>query len=81
MAVVSKCCCTDHCIALPHLHLNPNHSSPSASLFTPYFGIFFLPVPVANKRDTRSIEEAMNEIRAKKRQKQEDDSGAHSSSS
>ncbi|KAA8587027.1 hypothetical protein FQN60_000863 [Etheostoma spectabile] len=38
-------------------------------------------VPVANKRDTRSIEEAMNEIRAKKRQKQEDDSGAHSSSS
>ncbi|CAG00589.1 unnamed protein product, partial [Tetraodon nigroviridis] len=27
-------------------------------------------VPVANKRDTRSIEEAMNEIRAKKRQKQ-----------
>ncbi|XP_077117676.1 sperm-associated antigen 7 [Ranitomeya variabilis] len=29
-------------------------------------------VPVANKRDTRSIEEAMNEIRAKKRSKQED---------
>lgn len=29
-------------------------------------------VPVANKRDTRSIEEAMNEIRAKKRLKQED---------
>ncbi|XP_023659217.1 sperm-associated antigen 7 homolog [Paramormyrops kingsleyae] len=28
-------------------------------------------VPVANKRDTRSIEEAMNEIRAKKRQKRE----------
>ncbi|XP_029030344.1 sperm-associated antigen 7 homolog [Betta splendens] len=38
-------------------------------------------VPVANKRDTRSIEEAMNEIRAKKRQKREDDTGAHSSSS
>lgn len=38
-------------------------------------------MPVANKRDTRSIEEAMNEIRAKKRLKQEDDSGAHSSSS
>ncbi|KAF3706452.1 Sperm-associated antigen 7 -like protein [Channa argus] len=37
-------------------------------------------VPVANKRDTRSIEEAMNEIRAKKRHKQ-DDTGAHSSSS
>ncbi|XP_018428090.1 PREDICTED: sperm-associated antigen 7 [Nanorana parkeri] len=29
-------------------------------------------VPVANKRDTRSIEEAMNEIRAKKRLKQDD---------
>ncbi|OCT90896.1 hypothetical protein XELAEV_18019513mg [Xenopus laevis] len=29
-------------------------------------------VPVANKRDTRSIEEAMNEIRAKKRLKHED---------
>lgn len=28
------------------------------------------PVPVANKRDTRSIEEAMNEIRAKKRLRQ-----------
>lgn len=40
-----------------------------------------LPVPVANKRDTRSIEEAMNEIRAKKRQKQEDDTVAHGSSS
>ncbi|KAG7236712.1 hypothetical protein INR49_000606 [Caranx melampygus] len=38
-------------------------------------------VPVANKRDTRSIEEAMNEIRAKKRQKREDDTGAHSSTS
>ncbi|XP_061596814.1 sperm-associated antigen 7 homolog [Cololabis saira] len=38
-------------------------------------------VPVANKRDTRSIEEAMNEIRAKKRQKKEDDTGAHASSS
>uniref|UniRef100_A0A3Q0QP85 Sperm associated antigen 7 n=1 Tax=Amphilophus citrinellus TaxID=61819 RepID=A0A3Q0QP85_AMPCI len=38
-------------------------------------------VPVANKRDTRSIEEAMNEIRAKKRQKREDDTGARSSSS
>uniref|UniRef100_A0A3P9QIX3 Sperm-associated antigen 7 homolog n=1 Tax=Poecilia reticulata TaxID=8081 RepID=A0A3P9QIX3_POERE len=37
-------------------------------------------VPVANKRDTRSIEEAMNEIRAKKRQKREDDTGAQSSS-
>ncbi|XP_037544047.1 sperm-associated antigen 7 homolog isoform X2 [Nematolebias whitei] len=35
-------------------------------------------VPVANKRDTRSIEEAMNEIRAKKRQKREDDPGAPS---
>lgn len=40
-----------------------------------------LPVPVANKRDTRSIEEAMNEIRAKKRQKQEVDTVAHGSSS
>lgn len=40
-----------------------------------------LPVPVANKRDTRSIEEAMNEIRAKKRQKQEDDTAAHGSTS
>ncbi|KAG8537527.1 hypothetical protein GDO81_024378 [Engystomops pustulosus] len=29
-------------------------------------------VPVANKRDTRSIEEAMNAIRAKKRLKQDD---------
>ncbi|XP_030648730.1 sperm-associated antigen 7 homolog [Chanos chanos] len=39
-------------------------------------------VPVANKRDTRSIEEAMNEIRAKKRQKkEEDDTGAGGSSS
>ena len=27
-------------------------------------------MPVANKRDTRSIEEAMNEIRAKKRLRQ-----------
>lgn len=36
-------------------------------------------VPVANKRDTRSIEEAMNEIRAKKRLKKDDDSGAGSS--
>lgn len=43
--------------------------------------LFPLPVPVANKRDTRSIEEAMNEIRAKKRQKQEDDTVAHGSSS
>ncbi|XP_075705203.1 sperm-associated antigen 7 [Rhinoderma darwinii] len=33
-------------------------------------------VPVANKRDTRSIEEAMNEIRAKKRLKQEDGESA-----
>uniref|UniRef100_A0A8C8RLJ1 Sperm-associated antigen 7 homolog n=1 Tax=Pelusios castaneus TaxID=367368 RepID=A0A8C8RLJ1_9SAUR len=30
-------------------------------------------VPVANKRDTRSIEEAMNEIRAKKRLRQSED--------
>ncbi|NXS36150.1 SPAG7 protein, partial [Pomatostomus ruficeps] len=30
-------------------------------------------VPVANKRDTRSIEEAMNEIRAKKRLRQAED--------
>ncbi|XP_075062384.1 sperm-associated antigen 7 [Mixophyes fleayi] len=37
-------------------------------------------VPVANKRDTRSIEEAMNEIRAKKRLKQEDGESATSSS-
>lgn len=43
--------------------------------------LFPLPVPVANKRDTRSIEEAMNEIRAKKRQKQEDDTVAHDSTS
>lgn len=40
-----------------------------------------LSVPVANKRDTRSIEEAMNEIRAKKRQKREDETVAHTSSS
>lgn len=33
------------------------------------------PVPVANKRDTRSIEEAMNEIRAKKRLRQAEDEG------
>ena len=38
-------------------------------------------VPVANKRDTRSIEEAMNEMRAKKRQKKEEvDTGASSTS-
>lgn len=43
--------------------------------------LFSVPVPVANKRDTRSIEEAMNAIRAKKRQKREDDTGAHGSSS
>ncbi|XP_029436520.1 sperm-associated antigen 7 [Rhinatrema bivittatum] len=36
-------------------------------------------VPVANKRDTRSIEEAMNEIRAKKRLKQSEDDGPVSS--
>jgi len=35
-------------------------------------------VPVANKRDTRSIEEAMNEIRAKKRQKKGEEEGAGS---
>ncbi|XP_060941429.1 sperm-associated antigen 7 homolog [Limanda limanda] len=38
-------------------------------------------VPVANKRDTRSIEEALNAIRAKKRQKLDDDTGEHSSTS
>ncbi|KAF7666328.1 hypothetical protein LDENG_00110000 [Lucifuga dentata] len=38
-------------------------------------------VPVANKRDTRSIEEAMNAIRAKKRQKLEDDTAGSTSSS
>ncbi|KAI4813772.1 hypothetical protein KUCAC02_003002 [Chaenocephalus aceratus] len=38
-------------------------------------------VPAANKRDTRSVEEAIDQIRAKKRQKQEADSGAPSSSS
>ncbi|XP_028911235.1 sperm-associated antigen 7 [Ornithorhynchus anatinus] len=32
-------------------------------------------VPVANKRDTRSIEEAMNEIRAKKRLRQSGEEG------
>ncbi|OCT59595.1 hypothetical protein XELAEV_18001017mg [Xenopus laevis] len=37
-------------------------------------------VPVANKRDTRSIEEAMNEIRAKKRLKNEDGDPASVSS-
>ncbi|XP_031755444.1 sperm-associated antigen 7 [Xenopus tropicalis] len=37
-------------------------------------------VPVANKRDTRSIEEAMNEIRAKKRLKNEDGDAASGSS-
>lgn len=50
-------------------------------LFSHYVGKFSVPVPVANKRDTRSIEEAMNEIRAKKRQKREDDTGARGSSS
>lgn len=34
-----------------------------------------LAVPVANKRDTRSIEEAMNEIRAKKRLRQSEEEG------
>lgn len=43
-------------------------SQPSGSLLCP-------PVPVANKRDTRSIEEAMNEIRAKKRLRQAEDEG------
>nr|XP_020655437.1 sperm-associated antigen 7 [Pogona vitticeps] len=38
-------------------------------------------VPVANKRDTRSIEEAMNEIRAKKRLRQSEDESAVLSSS
>ncbi|KAG9338996.1 hypothetical protein JZ751_024394 [Albula glossodonta] len=39
-------------------------------------------VPVANKRDTRSIEEAMNEIRAKKRLKKgEEEGGATGSGS
>lgn len=42
-------------------------------------GFVSLSVPVANKRDTRSIEEAMNEIRAKKRLKKDDDTGAGSS--
>lgn len=37
-------------------------------------------VPVANKRDTRSIEEAMNEIRAKKRLKKGEEDAAGSSS-
>ncbi|XP_051950098.1 sperm-associated antigen 7 homolog [Xyrauchen texanus] len=37
-------------------------------------------VPVANKRDTRSIEEAMNEIRAKKRLKKGEEEGAGSGS-
>ncbi|XP_069499858.1 sperm-associated antigen 7 [Ambystoma mexicanum] len=37
-------------------------------------------VPVANKRDTRSIEVAMNEIRAKKRLKQSEDDVPGSSS-
>ncbi|KAJ8266202.1 hypothetical protein GJAV_G00127650 [Gymnothorax javanicus] len=38
-------------------------------------------VPVANKRDTRSIEEAMNEIRAKKRQRREEEEGGAAGSS
>ncbi|MGH0184812.1 UNVERIFIED_CONTAM: hypothetical protein FKN15_015963 [Acipenser sinensis] len=38
-------------------------------------------VPVANKRDTRSIEEAMNAIRAKKKQKRSEGECAGSSSS
>ncbi|XP_061103794.1 sperm-associated antigen 7 homolog isoform X1 [Conger conger] len=37
-------------------------------------------VPVANKRDTRSIEEAMNEIRAKRLKRGEEERGATSSS-
>lgn len=37
-------------------------------------------VPVANKRDTRSIEEAMNEIRAKKRLKKGEEEAAGSGS-
>lgn len=60
---------------------NSHHTSPSPVFMCSLCLYFSLPVPVANKRDTRSIEEAMNEIRAKKRQKQEDDTGAHSSSS
>nr|XP_014346164.1 PREDICTED: sperm-associated antigen 7 [Latimeria chalumnae] len=38
-------------------------------------------VPVANKRDTRSIEEAMNEIRAKKKFKRSEGEGGGPSSS
>uniref|UniRef100_A0A673MY90 Sperm-associated antigen 7 homolog n=1 Tax=Sinocyclocheilus rhinocerous TaxID=307959 RepID=A0A673MY90_9TELE len=38
-------------------------------------------VPVANKRDTRSIEEAMNEIRAKKRLKKGEEEATGSGSS
>lgn len=55
-------------------------SCDSFSVFTLRLFLSLSPVPVANKRDTRSIEEAMNEIRAKKRQKREDDTGAQSSS-
>lgn len=36
---------------------------------------FCFAVPVANKRDTRSIEEAMNEIQAKKRLRQSEEEG------
>lgn len=43
-------------------------SSPAGSAPTP--PPVLLPVPAANKRDTRSIEEAMDEIRAKKRLRQ-----------
>lgn len=52
----------------------------SFSVFTLRLLLSLSAVPVANKRDTRSIEEAMNEIRAKKRQKRDDDTGTQSSS-
>lgn len=68
-----ECRWTSGCLTLLLVSLSPHAGLTCISIL--------LPVPVANKRDTRSIEEAMNEIRAKKRQKQEDDTVAHSSSS
>lgn len=65
--------CRCGCLTLLLVSLSPHAGLTCVSIL--------LPVPVANKRDTRSIEEAMNEIRAKKRQKQEDDTVAHGSSS
>jgi tetrahydromethanopterin S-methyltransferase subunit F len=41
---------------------------------------FFISVPSENKKDVRSIEETLNDIRAKKRQKTTNDDNAPKSS-